>query len=178
MSHCGTCHTCPPATVNHPLPCQYCQSRSVKPNKAPSREGGQPPALPGGSAESNGKISRQPAPACTDPSLMPPCGAVRAYLDTATGPRAVPGSQRRRTRKGDQSCSALRAGSDALRAGDGSRSVAGPSQSLAAVSRGARAALRHFFGIDKVKRKLTIPNVTAGKCQKVNCQESTKLCAS
>jgi len=73
LSCCGTLHLSPPAIVNPTLPCQFCQSRSVKPNKAPGRAGGQPPALPGGSAESNGKTSRKPAPACANPSLMQPC---------------------------------------------------------------------------------------------------------
>ena len=75
LSRCGTFHFSPPAIVNPTLPCTRCQSRSAKPNRAPSRAGGQPPALPGGSAESNGKTSRKPAPACTNPSLMQPRSA-------------------------------------------------------------------------------------------------------
>ena len=46
LSHCGTLHTSPLAIVNPTLPCPCCQSRSVKPNKAPDRAGGQPPVLP------------------------------------------------------------------------------------------------------------------------------------
>ena len=73
LSHCETPHPSPPAIVNPILPCPVCQSKSVKPNEAPGRAGGQPPALPGGSAESNEKTSRKPAPTCTNPSLMQPC---------------------------------------------------------------------------------------------------------
>ena len=76
----GTLHLSPPAIVNPTLPCPFCQSRSVKPNKAPDRAGGQPPALPGGAAESNGKTSRKPAPTCTNPSLMQPCGSLASAI--------------------------------------------------------------------------------------------------
>src|SRR5207253_3470443 len=61
---------------------------------------------------------------------------VRAHLDTATGPRAVPGWQRPRTHGRAQADSTLLAQSNALRAEDGSRS--GPraaSRALVAVSR-------------------------------------------
>ena len=64
----------------------------------------------------------------------------RALLDTATGPRAVPGSQRPPERHGDQVSCTLPAGLNALRAGDGSRSViVGRFQSLVAMSRCGQA---------------------------------------
>ena len=74
LSCCGTLILSPPAIVNPTLPCPLCQSRSVKPSKASDRAGGQPPALSGGAAGSNGKTSRKPAPACANPSLMHPWG--------------------------------------------------------------------------------------------------------
>jgi hypothetical protein len=59
-----------------------------------------------------------------------------ALLGIATGPRAVPGSQRPRMRNGDRTSGTLPAGSNLLRAGDGSRSVpVGRSESSVAVPR-------------------------------------------
>ena len=78
LSCCGTLILSPPAIVNPTLPCPLCQSRSVKPSKASDRAGGQPPTLSGGAAGSNGKTSRKPAPACANPSLMPPCYSATA----------------------------------------------------------------------------------------------------
>jgi hypothetical protein len=62
---------------------------------------------------------------------------VKAHLGAAaTGPRAVPGSQRLLMRNGDRTSGALPAGSNMLRAGDGSRSVlVGHSESWVAARR-------------------------------------------